>query len=523
MKTLSHIVTRLTGLLLATAAATALATEGGPSVVAALATATPNVVASTVPSNGDLNPYGVAFVPEGFPRDSALKPGDVLVANFNDTANVQGTGTTIVRVTPQGALSLFFQGPAGLGLTTALGVLRAGFVIVGNLPATADGSGTCGVETGSLLVLDRNGHLVRTLTSGSMLAGPWYLEVRDEGRRAQVFVSNVLDGSVTRLDLRIDAEDNRVNVQRETRIASGYAHGCDPAALVVGPTGLALDADDDVLYVASTGDNAIFAVHRALERNSDGGTGRRVIDDPAHLHGPLGLLRTTEGSLITTQGDAVNADPAQASEIVEYDSDGRFVAQFSIDPSPGSAFGLALESTPSGVRFAAVDDGQNTLDIWTLPIRLGDAAQRLRAQAVGATPSTTTLGTPQAVTTGGTYGTTTYTLTATVTAMAAGNVTFKDGTTALGAGPVTLVAGMATLAGVSLAAGTHSLTATYNGDNTYAASTSAPPYSLTVSGGSMGGGGGGYGGAFGLADLALLIGLAALATTGRRLRRLAHR
>src|SRR6516165_9556997 len=96
-------------------------------------------MASTVPTNGDVNPYGVAFVPANFPRGGTLNPGDILVSNFNNNQNLQGTGTTITRITPGGQTSTFFQGPPGLGLTTALGILQKGYVIVGNLP-TADGT-----------------------------------------------------------------------------------------------------------------------------------------------------------------------------------------------------------------------------------------------------------------------------------------------------------------------------------------------------------------------------------------------
>src|ERR1700674_759086 len=53
--------------------------------------ATPQINASTVPANGDVNPYGVAFVPKDFVSGGAIHPGDVLVANFNDKGNVQGT------------------------------------------------------------------------------------------------------------------------------------------------------------------------------------------------------------------------------------------------------------------------------------------------------------------------------------------------------------------------------------------------------------------------------------------------
>src|SRR5271155_1171165 len=51
-------------------------------------------LASTAPANGDVNPYGVAVVPTSLGR---LIAGDTLVSNFNDKANVQGTGATIVE------------------------------------------------------------------------------------------------------------------------------------------------------------------------------------------------------------------------------------------------------------------------------------------------------------------------------------------------------------------------------------------------------------------------------------------
>jgi hypothetical protein len=58
------------------------------------------IISSTIPGNGDLNPYGVALVPPGFPTDGPLAPGDILVSNFNNSNNLQGTGTTIIKFTP---------------------------------------------------------------------------------------------------------------------------------------------------------------------------------------------------------------------------------------------------------------------------------------------------------------------------------------------------------------------------------------------------------------------------------------
>ena len=79
---------------------------------------------STVPANGEVNPYGVAFVPDRFEAGAGpLKSGDILVSNFNNSKNLQGTGTTIVRIGKSGPATTFFQGTAPLGLSTALGVL----------------------------------------------------------------------------------------------------------------------------------------------------------------------------------------------------------------------------------------------------------------------------------------------------------------------------------------------------------------------------------------------------------------
>jgi hypothetical protein len=331
---------------------------------------------STVPANGDLNPYGVAFVPKGFPQGGPLSAGDIVVSNFNNSNNLQGTGITIVDISPTGKQTLFFQGsstPGALGLTTALGVLKRGFVIVGSLP-TLDGSSATIQAPGSLLILNSQGTVVTTLSSAALLDGPWDLTIHDQGEVAQVFVSNVLSGTVTRIDLKIPKHGNPV-VESETQIASGYFIRTDPAALVIGPTGLAYDADHDILYVASTGDNAIFAISHAKIRTTDAGMGSLVYQDNAHLRGPLALTLTPNGDLITSNGDAINPDPTQPSELVEFTTKGQFVAERSVDSSSGAAFGLALEASPDQIHFAAVDDALNTLDIWTINLK-GDSPRQ---------------------------------------------------------------------------------------------------------------------------------------------------
>jgi len=67
--------------------------------------------------------------------------------------------------------------------------------------------------------------------------------------------------------------------------------------------------------------------------------------------------------LITANGDAVFAGGTQ-NALVEFTPTGQFVAEYQVDPgAPGAAFGLAISSDPFKLRFAAVDDNQNALDI----------------------------------------------------------------------------------------------------------------------------------------------------------------
>jgi len=318
---------------------------------------------STIPGNGDVNPYGVAFVPDGFPGGGKASPGDILVSNFNNSMNLQGTGTTIVTVPAAGALALFFQGKPGLGLTTALQVLKEGIVTVGNLP-TADG--TCATaQKGSILVLDKSGNLLSTITDPVLVNGPWDSTALDTGEGfVKLFVSNVLSGTVVRFDLMVNS--GGATILSAHQIASGYSHRCDPAALVVGPTGLVFDSRHDILYVASTEDNEIFALHGAGRTTHDLGRGVVVYQDAKHLHGPLGMAQASNGDFLVSNSDVINPDPAQPSEIVEFTRNGEFVKQLSMDPGQGGSFGLAVATSDDTARFAAVDDNASNLLIWTL-------------------------------------------------------------------------------------------------------------------------------------------------------------
>ena len=354
-------------------AATIFATLTGLMALPNQGAAQPNILplpaasASTVPANGDVNPYGVAFIPNTVATDGVLVPGNILVANFNNNQNLQGTGTTIVQISPQGKTSQFFATGGTnnrFGLSAAFGILSNGIVIAGYLPS-ADGTSAT-AQPGGILFIDRHGVLLGALT-GSNISGPWGMSVYDHGNgTAQLFVSNVLSGNVVRLDIAYGATGESVSLIDSVVIGSNFQHSGDPAAFEVGPSGVAFDPARDILYVASEVDSAVYAIGSAATAASSVGTGTMIYQDFTHLHGPLDLVLSPNGHLVVANSDGRNADPNQPSELVEFTTTGQFLSQFSVDPNNGGAFGLAMSTIGWGtIRVAAVDDNQNTLNMWT--------------------------------------------------------------------------------------------------------------------------------------------------------------
>lgn len=323
----------------------------------------PPATVSTSPANGDVNPYGIVFASHLLVPGLTLQPNDLLISNFNNAENLQGTGTTIVRVRANGRPSLFFQAPSSNdGLTAALGVVRKGFVFVGNLQ-TFDGTAAT-IRPGALLMIDGNGNLLGTY-SGNLIQGPWGMAIQDNGSSAHIFISNVLNGTITRLDVSFPTTGSVV-INRAVQIGSGFNHRTDPAALVLGPSGLAYDPASDTLYVANSDDNAIYCLYGARAAKGNLGSGQLLYQDPTHLHGPTQMTFAPNGDLLVANSDGSNADPNQPSEIVEFTTAGQFVAQFSVDPNNGGAFGIAASKLGTvATRLATVDDNTATVTTWT--------------------------------------------------------------------------------------------------------------------------------------------------------------
>ena len=345
------------------------------------ATTTLKAVSSTVPTNGDVNPYGVAVVQHSVGN---LVAGNVLVSNYNNKGNLNGTGSSIVEINPTTGQKTLFAWltpshlpstcPGGVGLTTALVVLNNGWVVVGSLP-TRDGTAAT-AKSGCLIVLNSLGHAKIVLTGWGIM-GPWGLTAWQHGDDVQLFVTNVLNGvgghmgqqvnkgNVVRISLDVTRQTFRV--KSAAIIASGFPEMTSKDGFVQGPTGVALIGTS--LYVADTLGNRIARIDHATTRTSSQGLGA-TLAEAGLLQGPLGLT-ALHGVLLAANGDNGNLVAVSTKGVTALVKSLDTTAAAGSMPGAGALFGLAPSWDGRWVLY--VNDLQNNLSA-VGPLRNGGNA-----------------------------------------------------------------------------------------------------------------------------------------------------
>jgi hypothetical protein len=259
--------------------------------------------------------------------------------------------------------------PGGIGLSTAMTMLKSGWVIVGSTPSNDGTTGTKGA--GCLIVLDPQGKVTSTIVSPN-INDPWgNMAVVDNGTSATLFVSNAGFGvgsaagdppvfkqaTVLRLDLDIPDGKPPV-VKKETVVASGYGAQADKGVFLVGPTGLALSGDQKLLYISDAIGNRVNVIEDPMTRDTSAGVGRQLTADGL-LHRPLAMVTAPNGHLLVTNalnGQVVEIDPESGKQLYArwIDTD-----KAQSPPGNGDLFGIVM--TPAGDGFYYVQDDVNTL------------------------------------------------------------------------------------------------------------------------------------------------------------------
>jgi hypothetical protein len=330
-----------------------------------------HLLGSTVPQDGDQNPYALVIAPVSA---GTVQKDDVLISNFNNGGNLQGTGATIMNYRPAtGAMNVFaaiprnLPGcPGGIGLGTAMTMLKSGWVIVGSAPSTDGTPKTLG--PGCLIVLDSSGHVAGTI-AGPNIRDPWgNMAVIDHGDTATLFMSNAGFGivpagqkvehkaTVLRMDLTIPPGKAPV-VSGQTVIADGFGAQGDPSVFLIGPTGLTLGKNGE-LYVSDAIGNRIVAIPNAATRTDSVGTGREISKDGL-FNRPLAMDMAPNGNLLVVNGlngQVVEVNPETGKQLgaMWIDAD-----EAQTPPGSGDLFGIAMQ--PDGKGFYYVEDDVNTL------------------------------------------------------------------------------------------------------------------------------------------------------------------
>ncbi len=334
---------------------------------------------STVTDNGDLNPYAIVVAPISVGK---IQKDDVLVDNFNNVSNLQGTGSTIVDYSPVTKKTTLLarlpqhlpQCPGGIGMTTAMTMLKSGWIIVGSTPSTDGTTRTRG--DGCLLVFDANGQFA-TAWAGPNISDPWgNIASVDNGTTATLFVSmsgfdvpgpdvhdpatgfpvTISKATVLRIELAIPP-GKPPQIKAETVVANGFGQRADKDAFLIGPTGLALAANG-TLYVSDALANRIVAIPDALTRTTSAGTGTTVTQGGL-MQRPLALVMTSAGHILACNGkngQVVEIDPTTGKQLYAVWVDAN---QAQSPPGNGDLFGIAMK--PDGRGFYYVEDEMNFL------------------------------------------------------------------------------------------------------------------------------------------------------------------
>jgi hypothetical protein len=322
--------------------------DAGPAFIGTLAIT--NIGSTVDPTNGDGNPYGLAIAPVSA---GLLTAGDLVICNFNDSANVQGNGTTIeiLHPVPGSKPTRMVQDPDLKGCA-ALAI------------ANDDAPWAAAYSSNLAPFYSASGTLVSALSAGPW-ARPWgeiFAPAVGPSGTASYVTSNATSGTIVRVNVAGTAF---------TTIASGFTlnTGAVPGN-ILGASGLTYDATNDTLFVVDSNMNRVvaFAGYSTLAANAivvdpagtfsgPSASSARVVWSGAPLNAPISAAQLFNGDLVVGN----TAD----NLLVEISPAGKVVATQNLDSGPvGALFGIVATGTDaSSTKIYFNDDNDNTVKV----------------------------------------------------------------------------------------------------------------------------------------------------------------
>ena len=316
-------------------------------------------IGSTIPANGDQNPYGLDVAKS---TAGKIQRGDLVVCNFNDSANVQGTGTTIVAIHPHPGSTpvLVAQDPSLLGCAEV--ALSPNDVIWAAAFAANDNP------------LVSPGGAVLTTLPGGPWHGPFGQAFAPRATAfgsASFYESNASDGSIVRINIK-PGPAFTFDV-----IATGFPVNNGVPGSILGPSGLQYDEKHDRLYIVDGTNNALYAFRHVSTIPAGGivigGGGTtfsgpfrrraRLIYSGAPLNGPISSALFSNGHLAL--GNTL--DPNGKNLLVEIAPCGRVLDVKNVDRGvAGAIFGMvATGKDIDDTKLYFNDDNANAVEVLT--------------------------------------------------------------------------------------------------------------------------------------------------------------
>ncbi len=298
---------------------------------------------------GDQNPYGLAIAPATAGKITA---GDLIVCNFNDPANVQGTGTTIVGLHPVAGAAPYaivqsaqLEGCAAVTLDPADRIFAADFV------ANDD------------LIVSPAGTISQSITAVTW-HGPWgqiYSPTAGPFGTAAVYATSVASGDVVRLDV------SNGTVTGAQTIITGFTRNTGAPGSILGASGLTYDPNGDQLYVIDGNLNVLYGF-RSVSTIPAGGivvsgasfsgtsaASARVVASGAPMNAPVSAALLENGNIVVGN----TAD----NNMIEYSPAGAMLGEKLVDNgATGAIFGIvATGTTPASQKIYFNDDNANAV------------------------------------------------------------------------------------------------------------------------------------------------------------------
>lgn len=314
-------------------------------------------IGSTVdPTNGDQNPYGldVAKIDAG-----KLKRGDLVVCNFNNSANVQGTGTTIIALHPT-------VGSTPRHITQNAALNGCDEVALG----PTDAIWASAFSANDNPIVGPDGTLFTTLAGG-----PWHSPFGQAFAPhagpfgvAAFYESNAGDGSIVRINITAGGAFT-FDV-----IATGFPVNHGVPGSILGPSGLQYDCKHDRLFIVDGTNNALYSFRHVSTIPAGGITvSGTTFSGPFRkraklnfmgppLNGPISSALFFNGHLAL--GNTL--DPNGQNLIIEITPHGKVLDVKNVDTGVGAAiFGMVATGEKDDTKLYFNDDNDNTVRVLT--------------------------------------------------------------------------------------------------------------------------------------------------------------